>query len=419
MTQPRRRRITPVDDRLEEECADVVRSRVAEEAGTRLGPIDELPVGQRPWSRFDERQDRTQHRRRLFVAKFNPVLGGDPALPPAPGAVDLWDPLVPNKWVNDEPRNGDKPGTNHVPDLDRAMAGDLILVMRLPFRGSGVDEEGPWSWRASDDESPFAGRRVLVGVWYVTRRVVRRLPYGPNRPTTTLWHLPLVRFADEDAVDVPSLLALDPTMETLTPFHTSNWYFVGCATGDEEARLAAACSLPSDVFTEPDVYALRRRLAGLRCGMQDRHRKYWQDIRYHHKVRVSIEETAVRRAEHALAKDGRRVIGDKQGWPGWGGDLDCQGITSDGWLDKLCLEVKGTRYDPWPGHVMLQRSQRDRATRTATGRPDPGEEGYDWQLWIQAGIPTDHLPKRDGQLPPLEKWDARRVHEEWKATWVK
>src|SRR4051794_19952965 len=103
MTQPRRPPPPPPRDELEEECAHVVRSRVADEAGARLGPMDDLPVRQRTWSSFDERGGRRQHRRRLFVAKFNPVFGGDPWLPPGPGQPDLWDPLVPNNWVNDEP----------------------------------------------------------------------------------------------------------------------------------------------------------------------------------------------------------------------------------------------------------------------------------------------------------------------------
>lgn len=260
---------------------------------------------------------------------------------------------------------------------------------------------------------------MLMGLWHVVCRTVMRMPTGPKRPTTMLWHLPLVRFADDDAVDLTSLFAFEPSMGDLTPFVTANWTLVACKNGWEEARLAAACSLPSDVFTEPDVWALQRRLAALRCGMRDRHRKYWNDILYQHHVREIIEETAVRIASRELADQGWIVDESKQVIGGWGGDLDCERRNKHGLDEKLCVEVKGTRYQRWLGRVVLQVSQRERAVRTAAGTPLPSEAGYDWQLRVQPGVPPTHTPARDAQLPAQVIRDAAWVATNWDTAWVK
>lgn len=404
----RRRRIRYLDDEIAAGLERNVCAAVADLAGPQVS-VDDLPPD-RPWSSFRERRDRTEHRRRLFVAKFNPAVWGDPW-----ADASVWHPYAPQTWVNDAPA-----GAIHAPVLASAMPGDLIVVMRLAYAGRYDDAAGKEvRIRRQDDPSPFDGQPVLMGVWHVVRRTVAWQRGYPRRPVTTLLHLPLVRFDDDDAVRLPSLFALDPPMAQLTPFATPNWTLVDCADGDEEARLAAACSLPSDVFTEPDLYALQRRLRTMRCGMQDRHRKYWKDMKYRHQVRHNIEETAVRVAERELARDGWFVDDSKQAWPGWGGDLDCHRPAPGRTFERLAVEVKGTRHDPWSGHVMLQRSQRDRAERTALNRPLPGERGYDWQLRVQAGIPPAHTPPEDAKLPLLETWSAQRVSQEWPPDCVK
>jgi hypothetical protein len=47
---------------------------------------------------------------------------------------------------------------------------------------------------------------------------------------------------------------------------------VACADANEAATLAAACSLPSEVFTAGDLISLASQLTGHRCGMRADHR---------------------------------------------------------------------------------------------------------------------------------------------------
>lgn len=245
-------------------------------------------------------------------------------------------------------------------------------------------------------------------------------PDGPSRPSTQVWHLPLVRFTDDDAVDVASLRSMDPTgVGAIAPLTTPNWTLVGCRTGTEAAMLASACSLPSDVFTTKDLIKLAGRLSARRCGMRDAQRRYWADLRYRHEVIELIAATAVRIATRRLADAGWHVDASAQRVPLWDGDLDCaRRDPVSGRPQLLCVEVKGTRYAPWQGRVHLQRSQRHRAQRTAAGVPLPAEVDYGWELHVQPGVPTDHHPTRDQSLPPMEVFSAAWVEQHWKDTWI-
>jgi hypothetical protein len=379
------------------------------DARSRYEPREPVPDGKR-WSQFRERKDRTNHVRHMFVAKYAPAMWGDPWADPDP-----WTPVRPTYWVSDEPG-----GARSCPDLGRAVVGDLLVVMRLEYRHQWEDPPGQLNWlEPADDPSPFEGRPKLIGVWHVVRRRVRRWPSGPNRPAAQLWHLPLVRFADDDAVDVRSLRRLDPTgVGSIRPFRLPNDTLVACEDGNETALLAAACSLPSDVFTTGDLVRLAGLLAGQRCGMQDHHRKYWRDLQYQHHVRGVMEETAIRTAERRLADEGWDVDNSTQRVPRWGGDLDCWRARQNGGIEKMCVEVKGTRFDPWQGHVHLQRSQRSRASRAASGRPLPNEVGYNWELHVQAGIAANHTRDADSSLPPLDARTAAWVDQYWQPDWV-
>lgn len=381
------------------------------DARRRYEPFPPRPEGPE-WAEFRERKDRTSHGRRMFVAKYAPAVWGDPW-----ADTDPWDPVRATCWINDQPG-----GARSSPDLNLAVTGDLVAVMRLEYRNEWEDPPGVLNvLEPADDPSPFRGRPTLLGVWHVVRRRVRRWPSGPDRPVTELWHLPLVRFADVDAVDVRSLRRLDPAgVGRVRPFTVANDTLVACADGNEAAMLAAACSLPSEVFTVDDLVGLAGRLAGQRCGMRDHHRKYWRDLRYRHGIRGIMEETAVRVAERRLANAGWDVDGSTQRVPRWGGDLDCwRDSPADERIEKLCVEVKGTRFDPWESHVHLQRSQRDRAGRVAQRRPLPHERDYDWELHVQSGIPTDHDRSADAKLRPLDIRDASWVDQHWLPDWIR
>src|SRR3954452_19633720 len=105
------------------------------------------------------------------------------------------------------------------------LPGDLVVVMRLDHQGWVQGSDGASTYIARHaDPGPFGGAAKLVGVWHVVRRQTQWFPAGPSRPSTTIWHLPLVRFHDDDAVDVSSLRALDPQgVGAIAPFTTPNW----------------------------------------------------------------------------------------------------------------------------------------------------------------------------------------------------
>ena len=379
-------------------------SRIADDARGRFRP-DEPRSTEPAWEVFRERKDRTDHCRRMFVAKFNAAYWGEPWDDP-----DLWHPTQPASWVGNEPG-----GALSCPDLKSAMVGDLIVVMRTEYR-----DEATGLKPADDLFSPFAGRPKLLGVLHVVQVQTQRFPHGPDRPSTKLWHLPLVRFDDGNAVDVVSLRSMDPAgVGSIAPFTIANWTLVGCRTGTEAALLASACSLPSEVFTAKDLIKLASRLSARRCGMRDDQRRYWADLRYRHQVIELIAETAVRIAAGKLADAGWIVDDSTQRVPLWGGDLDCARLDPvSGSLQQLCVEVKGTRYARWRGRVHLQKSQRQRARRASAGAPLPTEVGYGWELHVQPGVPTDHHPARDRSLLPMEVFSAAWVEQHWKDTWI-
>ena len=327
-----------------------------------------------------------------------------------------WHPTRPDCWLDDmttRDADGNREGIAAQPDMAAMMPGDLILVMRVDYdntrRGGTL--------RPTDDPSPFRGRSKFLGVWWVVRRETRWFA-GGSRPSTAIWHLPLVRFADNDVVDVRTVRNLDRTIDTALPLVTANWTVVACADGNEEAALAATCSLPSDVFTDPDLPGLAARLARVRCGMRDHDKRYWKDIQYRHQVRSMTAATAIRRSEEQLTRQGW-LTKSKETVPKWGGDLDCKRVIAPGDPEeRMCVEVKGTRYDPWLGKVKLERSQRDRAGRNARGIPLPEETGYQWLLHVQPGIPPDHVKTNDRLLPPLLEKDARWVEAHWREDWI-
>lgn len=378
----------------------------------RLGDGPDPPTSsEQPWSSFNERKDRTRHRRRLFVAKYNAAWWGDPW-----AEQSLWHPTRPECWIDDtttRDAKGDREGISAQPDMADMTPGDLILVMRVAYdntrRGGKL--------RPAHDPSPFRGRAKFIGVWWVVRRETRWFA-GGGRPSTAIWHLPLVRFADSDAVDVRAVRSLDRTIARARPMVTPNWTVVGCADGNEEAALAAACSLPSDVFTEPNLPGLAARLARLRCGMRDQDKRYWTEIQYRHQIRSMTAATAIRRSEEHLTRQGW-LTESKETEPRWGGDLDCKRvITAGAPLEHLCVEVKGTRHDPWLGKVKLERSQRDRAGRNARGTPLQEEAGYAWMLHVQPGIAPTHVKTRDSKLPPLIERSANWVDAHWREDWI-
>ena len=394
----RRPPLRAVDPAIYEKQSQQIYRKAREEAEQRYPPRGDQEVRKR-WESFRERKDRTLHERRMFVAKYNPEKWADPWM----DLRELWSPVHPTHWIGNLP--DEDPISS--PDLALMLPGDLVVVMRLPFEGQAPKDD------------PFEGRCKLVGVWYVVRRQTQWFAEGPRRPSTVIWHLPLVKFEEGDAVDVGSLRALDPQgVGAIAPFTTRNWSVVACASANEAARLAAACSLPSEVLTTPDLTRLAGRLANRRCGMKSEHRKYWKDIQFKHSVRSTMEETAVRVAEERLSRDGWAIDGSVQRVPGWGGDLDCWRGANGRILERLCVEVKGTRYLGWRGKVHLQPSQYARAQRTADDQPLANERGYRWELYVQPGIPVDHSPVDDGHLPPLEIWDAGTVQRLWRPSWV-
>jgi hypothetical protein len=202
----------------------------------------------------------TRQVRRVYVAKFNPAesapgtgrfYASDPHRQPA-----LWDFTgPPSSWVGDR-------GIRTTAEHATIAGGDLVFVQRSVPRTDYV---------AVDPDDPFRGRRVLLGVWWVTHVHRRWLSRHVHRPVTTVWHAPLVRFDRE--VDVATIRR-HPELADLTPFTDQRQAGLVGAAPVEAAALAAACGLPSWVLTDPDPVDIARRLATVRTGMRD------EDLRY-------------------------------------------------------------------------------------------------------------------------------------------
>ena len=367
------------------------------------------------WSGFGVEAAHRRHERRVFVAKFNPGIWGEPA------EAGLWRSLKPDCWLWDSHGTfGDRPA-NSCPALRRIGIGDLVVVMRL----RPTDEDR----RPVPDPLGF-DTAILVGVWVPV--LVHRFvdPKSPLRPlagggrariATEVWHVPLVRFTDP--VVVKAARSLDPgKLDTDPEFSEANWTLVEAVDGGDctaAARLLAACSLPAELLTCPEPLAFRNWFHGRRTGMQDEVAKYWRDMRYRHRLRTVAETTAVERSREQVLRRGFDFpeCWDRQHHPGFGADYECHRRGLQG-VEKLAVEVKGTRYDPWLGKVHLRRSQFERACRHADGHTFPAEAGYDWELHIQPGVPVLEERINPAVLPDLEVLDAEVVRDSWRADCV-
>lgn len=321
-----------------------------------IEPVDvELP-GQTDWVEFQNERRHTGHLRRVFVAKYNPGEWGEPL-----DDRQLWDPWAkPQEWLWDAHLPGRDRPANSSPGLRAIRRGDLVVVMRLrPTRGK----------RPVPDPHGY-NETILIGVWVpvlVHRWATEDQPLRELRPglrlrvATQVFHVPLVRFSEP--VRVRTVRNLDPQgLDDDVEFSTANVTVVEVKDPDggrvAAARLLAACSLPAELLTCRDPLDLRHALGRRRTGMRTDAHRYWRDMRYRHTLRTVAADAAMDRScEHVLARGfDFPLTWDHQYDPRWGGDYEC-------WrpqprvIDKLAVEVKGTRHNPWLGYVKLQQSQ--------------------------------------------------------------
>jgi hypothetical protein len=369
------------------------REQLFERATWRTQPSFPMPSTEEPWSSFGDEARFVEHRRRVFVAKFNRRVWGDPFNP------EPWRAGRPSSWLYDAYGAGRGIPANSSPALRTIRAGDLVVVMSI----DGTDEQ-------------------LLGVWLVVLAQRWRDPFSPRREMwpghfervgTEVFHVPLVRFTRDVVVRVVrdriALLDADPE------FTERNRYIVEVADPDggrqAAARLLAACSLPGNLLTCANPLALRQRLAAKQTGMRDADYRHWKDMNLRHKLVRAIEDTAVVCSRADILRRGYDFTDfwDHQHDGGWGGDYECFPTTAPG--GPLAVEVKGTGYRKWLGRIRLEQSQYDRALRHANGRPLPNEVGYGWELHIQPEIvgPSPDLTS----LPPLVVRQSAFVRDEW------
>lgn len=370
----------------------------------------------RPWSEFGTEAAHRNHARRVFVAKYNPGVWGEPDDPA------VWAKHAPlDTWLWDSHSMTSQRPANSSPALRTIAKGDLIFVMRL----RPTDPER----KPVEDQKGYDGP-VLLGVW-VAVLVHRYLdPVSPLRTirpglrarlATEVWHKPLVRFDEEVRVNV--IRQLDRKGIYLDPeFTEANVALVEVQDPDGNrtaaARLLAACSLPGDLLTCPDPLTYGP-LVG-KTGMRQHDFKYWKDMTYRHTLRTVAETIAVERSrENVLA----RGYDFPECWnherdDRWGGDYECWPVNANAGPKKLAVEVKGTSRDPWLGKIKLQRSQYDRAIRHAAGRPLSHERDFAWELHVQAGIPVSTAGPDVAALPPLEIRHPTFIKAHWKQSWI-
>jgi len=380
----------------------------------------DLDGGNGSWSEFGPEAPHRQHVRRVFVAKYNPGKWGEPDDP------QIWNPRAQiETWLWDSHSlSADRPA-NSSPALRSIREGDLVIVMRLR--------------PTNDDKQPVHDNKgynehVLLGVWVpvlVYRYLdsaspLRTLRSGERmRLATEVWHVPLVRFPKGHEVRVGTIRSLDPSGLDLDPeFTEANFTLVEVKDPDggrtAAARLLAACSLPGDLLTSADPLAWGPSLRSGYTGMRRTDEKYWQDMRYRHRLREVAEGIAVERSMEEVLRRGYDFpeCWNRQGQGGWGGDFECWPVAPGVGPKRLAVEVKGTRFPNWLGKVKLQRSQYERAIRHAEDSPVPHERDYVWELHVQAGIPVRETEIDMTTLPPLEIRDAHFVKSSWKESWI-
>ncbi|MGY1659649.1 protein NO VEIN domain-containing protein [Geodermatophilus sp. SYSU D00705] len=371
------------DDDLSAENAETIRQQVHGELLERYGDAGGRPERPPRRPRADFGAAPTKQARRVFVAKFNPAESApgtgryeesDPATVPV-----LWDfTAPPSSWVGDR-------WNRHVAEHDAIAAGDLIVVQRSIPRTADVP--------VADDDA-YGGRRVLLGVWWVTHVHRRWLTHPKSRPVTEAWHAPLVRF--DQAVDV-EIIRRHPELTYLGPFTDDRRATLVATTPVEAAALTAACGLPSWVLTDPDPVAIARRLAGLRTGMRDKDVDYARNARARYEHIHAIDVAASNRVRDQLVDGGWDVM-SRERRPRWGADLAAVRAHL-GVKERRAVEVKGKRSSRWTD-IVLQQSQWDRACASATAGDD------EW--WL--AVVTKAL---DANPPPVKQIAAPWVAQHW------
>jgi hypothetical protein len=263
--------------------------------------------------------------------------------------------------------------------------GDLIFVQRSQPKIDG---------QVFTDPGPLRGRPHLIGVWWVVLVHRRQLAHPIARPVTDVWQAPLVKF--DNPVDI-AVIRRHPALQVIGPFTNRTRAGLVGTTPNEAAALVAACSLPSYVLTHPDLVELTRRLATLRTGMRDEDLQYAHDARARYEYIHAIETAASRRVQGDLVAAGWSVI-SRERCPRWGADLDCRRLLPDRAEERREVEVKGKRGSQWHG-IVLQRSQYDRARRSAAG---------DNTWWLTVCRQALHAPP-----PPVLELPAAWVAQHW------
>lgn len=330
--------------------------------------------------------------RQVFVAKFNPAeadpvvgrfLYSDPYM-----ANELWDHSAPpDCWVSD--RIGQ---TRWTPAHAAIDAGDLIFVYRSQPKIDG---------RVRSDSTGLEGHPHLLGVWWVTRVHRRYLVHPLNRVVTDVWHVPLVRFDDPVHVGV---VRRHSDLRDLSPFTNTTRAALVQATPYEAASLAAACSLPSWVLTDPDPVVMGRRLGKIHTGERSGDLLYRSSAVARYQYIHAIETAASHRVQADLEAKGWDVV-SREREPGWGADLDCERQLHGGALEQRAVEVKGKKGRSLTS-VVLQKSQHDAAVKSAKAG-----DGH-WRL-VMCPQALDAPP------PPVVERDAGWVAQNWPVNRIK
>ena len=269
-----------------ESIYEIVRQHCAEllEAASwrDQAPLPE-PDADARWSSFGDERRHTRHRRRVFIARFNPNVWGDPRVP------ELWRDGHEESWLWDGYGPGWGKPANSSQALRTVRAGDLIV----PQRNDGAGGRLLGLWVA-----------VLVDRWIDPASPPRELWPGLSlRMATVVTHVPVVRFTRE--VVVPVVRKFDKALDSDQTFTLRNQNHVEVADPDggrtSAARLLAACSLPVELLTCGNPLDLRERLARELTGMKDEHHRYWKDMQYKHELRTAIEDAAVARSSSSDA----------------------------------------------------------------------------------------------------------------------
>ncbi len=381
----RTRRVT---DALSEEHAEAAREQMQGELLERYDSAGGAPEQRAGRGHAEFGPAPTWQVRRVYVAKFNPA-ESDPGV----GRFDASDPYAesalwdftgpPSNWVGDW-------GTRTTIEHSTIASGDLVFVQCSVPRTETI---------GVDPADPFGGRRMLLGVWWVTHVHRRWLPWPAHRPVTEAWHAPLVRF--NDPVDVRTIRG-HSELADLGPFTDQRRAGLVVTTPAEAAALAAACSLPSWVLTDPDPVDIARRLATLHTGMREEDLRYRRDARARYQHIHAIETAASQRVRDQLADAGWSVM-SREHRPRWGADLAAV-REWDGIKERRAVEVKGKHGSRW-SDVVLQQSQWERACWSAAAGDD------EWWLAVCAkALDAAPLPVRQLPAPWVQQhWPADRI----------